>query len=114
MNYLIPSRFIGKSFLWAFVLMIILLTGPRYWAASAGFSSAVSHGLYRAAGFIPFMIHAVTGCSLDRMWIAAETRFDSPVKYWLLLLACLLFGLMLALGTNPDTMKSSVVAPHAN
>lgn len=105
MKSLIPARFVGKSFAWTFFAMIILLTGPRYWAASAGLPIAVSHGLYRAAAFIPFVLHVVTGCNFDRMWVATETRDDKPAKYGLLMAATFLIGLMVAFGTNPDTMK---------
>jgi hypothetical protein len=105
MNYLTPSRFIGKSFLWAFVVLIVLITGPRYWAESAGLSKALANGLYRTAAFIPLFIQLLTGCILNRMWVASETRADQPVKYWWLCVACLIFGLMVALGTNPERMR---------
>ena len=105
MKGLIPSRFVGKSFAWTFFIMILLLTGPRYWAASAGIPTAVSHSLYQAAAFIPFILHAVTGCNFDRMWVATETRHDSPAKYGLLLIATFLIGAMFAFGTNPYTFK---------
>jgi hypothetical protein len=102
MKFLSPSRFIGKSFFWAFCVMIVLLTGPRHWAASAGVSKELARELYRIAVLIPFFIHLLTGCTLDKMWVASETRNEQPVKYFWYCALSLVFGLLIALGTNPE------------
>src|SRR3546814_15903535 len=66
----------GKSFLWAFVLCITLFSATAFWGAAVGLNPTWAAVLLAVAGFIPFLVQAITGYALDGMWVARFGRTE--------------------------------------
>ena len=82
----------GKSFLWAFVLFIVLFSAAAFWGAAVGLSPRWAAVLIGLAGFIPFLVQATTGYALDGMWVARFSRTEHPTRFWVMLLLSLVIG----------------------
>ena len=76
----------GKSFLWAFVLFVLLFSASAFWGKSVGLNHTWAALLLALAGFIPFLVQASAGYALDAMWVARFSRTEHPTRFWVMLL----------------------------
>lgn len=81
-------RLQDKSFLWAFVLFVLLFFAP-FWGESLGLGRRSTAALLAVAGFIPFLLQAITGFALDGLWVARFSRRSHPTRFWVMLLLSL-------------------------
>src|SRR3546814_18237241 len=97
----------GKSFLWAFVLCITLFSATAFWGAAVGLNPTWAAVLLAVAGFIPFLVQAITGYALDGMWVARFSRTEHPTQFWGLLVLSLVLGGWFPSGAHSNIGRAS-------
>jgi hypothetical protein len=86
------SRYKGKSFLWAFLLFLLMFTAAAFWGRPLGLSRDAAAALIGISGFTPLTIQLVTGYGLDSTWTTRFGRKEDPLLFWTTLAVSILLA----------------------